>query len=225
LRRRLGLRRPPRLGSLRRTTPISDRWGADRGTPIDRYYIEHFLGEHGSDIRGAVLEVRDRRYTERFGAGVATSDVLDIDERNQDATVVGDLSDASGVSGNRFDCFILTQTLQFIFPVEAAIREAHRLLRPGGVVLATVPSVSRIDRYARRGEFWRFTPASAGRLFGGVFGDDNLEVGVYGNVLTAIGFLTGLASEELSREELDVRDEFFPVLIGVRAVKVTGARA
>jgi SAM-dependent methyltransferase len=214
-----------RLGSLRRTTPISNRWGADRGTPIDRYYIECFLAAQAADIRGAVLEVRDRRYTERFGTGVSTSDVLDIDERNRDATIVADLSDASGVSGGRFDCFILAQTLQFIYPVEAAIREAHRLLRPGGVLLATVPAVSRIDRHARNGDFWRFTQASAGRLFSGIFGPENIELGVYGNVLAAIGFLTGLAREELSDEELDVLDELFPVLIGVRAIKASAARA
>jgi hypothetical protein len=215
-----------RFGSLRRTTPISERWGADRGMPIDRYYIERFLGEHGSDIRGAVLEVRDRRYTERFGTAVSTSDILDVDENNRDATLVADLGDPAEISGQRFDCFILTQTLQFIFPLETAIRQGHNLLRPGGVLLATVPAVSRIDHhYARYGDFWRFTPASTHRLFGGVFGDQNIEVNVYGNVLAAISFLTGLAREDLSDEELDVRDELFPVLIGVRATKATSARA
>ena len=33
--------------------------GRDRGTPIDRHYIERFLDEHRADIRGRVLEVRD----------------------------------------------------------------------------------------------------------------------------------------------------------------------
>ena len=44
--------RPARLGTLRRTTPLSTVWGADRGTPLDRFYIEGFLEEHLSDIRG-----------------------------------------------------------------------------------------------------------------------------------------------------------------------------
>lgn len=30
---------------LRRTTPLSTEWGFDRGTPIDRYYIEHFFSD------------------------------------------------------------------------------------------------------------------------------------------------------------------------------------
>jgi SAM-dependent methyltransferase len=220
LRRRLELRRRPRLGSLRRTTPISARWGADRGTPIDRYYIEQFLAEHSTDIRGRVLEVGDRRYTERFGSGVSWSDVLDIDQANPDATIVADLAHAPGVGSDCFECLILTQTLQFVFPVEAAIREAHRLLRSGGVLLATVPAVSRVDRHAGvDGDFWRFTAASCHRLFGAVFGEAALDVRAYGNVLAAIGFLTGLAREDLSDAELDERDELFPVVVGVRAVK------
>jgi len=220
LRLRLGLRRPVRLGSLRRTTPISDHWGADRGQPIDRYYIERFLAEHAGDIRGRVLEVMDRRYTERFGRGVSQSDVLDVDGSNPAATVIADLTAAEDVPAKSFDCFVLTQTLQFVYEVEQAVREAHRLLAPGGVLLATVPAVSRIDRHAGvDGDFWRFTAASAQRLFGSAFGGERVRVRAYGNVLAAIGFLAGLAREDLDERELDVEDERFPVLVAVRAEK------
>jgi hypothetical protein len=107
--------------------------------------------------------------------------------------------------------------------VETAVRESHRFLRPGGVLLVTVPAFSRVDRHAGvDGDFWRFTTASCRRLFGTVFGDSRVEAHAYGNVLAAIGFLTGLAREELSDTELDVQDELFPVLVGVRAVKAQG---
>src|SRR5262245_58301221 len=159
----------------------------------------------------------DRRYTERFGTDVVASDVLDIDRGNPQATIVADLADASGVPSDTFDCFVLTQTLQFVYSVAEAIREAQRLLRPGGVLLATVPAVSRIDRHAGvDGDFWRFTPASCRRLFGAVFGEAHVDVSVYGNVLAAIGFLTGLSLEELTTGELDIADELYPVVIGIR---------
>jgi hypothetical protein len=210
----------PRLGVLRRTTPLSDHWGADRGTPIDRYYIERFLDRNRADIHGHVVEVKDSRYTERFGTGVVRRDVIDIDASNPAATIVTDLCAASDVAADTFNCFLLTQTLQFVYDVGAAVTESHRVLRPGGVLLVTVPSVSRVDRHAGVDhDFWRFTTASCARLFRGVFGENRVEVEAYGNVLAAIGFLTGLAREELSDSELDVADELFPVLVGVRAVK------
>jgi SAM-dependent methyltransferase len=213
-------RRKVRLGSLRRTTPLSEHWGADRGTPIDRYYIEQFLSTHSADIGGRALEVKDSRYTQQFGTAVSRADVIDIDPENRAATVVADLGVPEGLPAGTFDCFIVTQTLQFIFPVEAAVRGARRLLTPGGVLLATVPAVSRVDRHAGAdGDFWRFTAASCARLFGGAFSEEHVEVTAYGNVLAAIGFLAGLAREELTEAELDAHDPYFPVLIGVRAVR------
>lgn len=61
--------RSVRWGNLRRLRPFSDRYGYDRGTPIERYYIERFLSEHAQRIRGSVLEAKDARYSRRFGCG------------------------------------------------------------------------------------------------------------------------------------------------------------
>lgn len=210
------LRRPAFLGTLRRTTPLSDRWGADRGTPVDRYFIEQFLAEHRGDIRGRVLEVRDRRYTNRFGDAVEHSDVLDIDETNAEATIHADLTAAHSIRSDQLDCFILTQTLQFIYDTRAALAHAHRILRRGGVLLATMPSISRMGCKL---DYWRFTPASCNALFGEVFDADQLTVRAYGNVLVGTAFLNGMAAEELSEHELDTADDRFPLIVAVRAVK------
>src|SRR2546429_1329851 len=48
-----------RMGDLRRTTPIDTEWGMERGSVIDRYYIDTFLAERSAVIRGHVLEVGD----------------------------------------------------------------------------------------------------------------------------------------------------------------------
>lgn len=216
--RRLGVRRPLRFRSFDRTQPFSDHWGADRGTPIDRYYIEQFVGAHSSDIRGDVLEVKDSQYTARFGQEVTKVDVLDVDPANPLATVVADLAAATHVSAETFDCFVLTQTLQFIFRLEDAVREAHRLLRPGGVLLATLPTVSRLDRHAGvDADYWRLTPAACARLFGDVFGTERVTVQGFGNVLAGVGFLEGLAAEEIGVAKLDLEDRLYPVIVGVRA--------
>ena len=204
---------------MRRTTPLSDVWGRDRGTPIDRYYIDAFLREHSADITGRVVELLDDRYTARFGTSVTQRDVLDVDPSNSAATIVADLTAADSIDTESFDCFILVQTLHFVYDVQSAVAEVHRTLKPGGVVLCTVPSVSRVSRRSLDSEYWRFTTAACERLFGRTFGDDQVEVSSYGNVLAAIAFLTGLASEELDLSELDTRDPFFPVVIAVRAQK------
>src|SRR5512134_2777746 len=91
------LLRPAWLGTLRRTKPLSDRYGFDRGMPVDRYYIEAFLDEHRRDIRGCALEIKDCTYVSRFGSGVEHCDVLDIDARNPAATIVTDLAAADAV--------------------------------------------------------------------------------------------------------------------------------
>jgi hypothetical protein len=222
LRRRLNrLRRPAWLGTLRRTTPVSSNWGLDRGVPMDRYYIARFLDEHRADIRGRVLEVKDDGYSARYGTGVERCEVLDIDPTNTRASIVADLAgdDLSPWSAS-FDCFVLTQTLQFIYDIRSAIAGARGLLRSGGVVLSTIPAVSRLaPRHEPVTDYWRLTAASATALFEESFGAGQVQVRTYGNVLSAVAFLMGMASDELSQRELDINDLDLPVLVTVRAVR------
>jgi GT2 family glycosyltransferase/SAM-dependent methyltransferase len=206
-------------GSFRRLEPHSRVWGLDRGRPIDRYYIERFLGGHAASIRGDVLEVKDAGYTVRFGTEVRSSAVIDIATHNPEATLVADLSEPEALPEGRFDCFILTQTAHIIYEIHEVLRNARRALAPGGAVLATLPCVSRIDYEAGvDSDFWRLTPPSARRLFEDAFGAGNVEVEAYGNVLACTAFLQGLAVEELTPDELDHQDPYFPLIVGVCAV-------
>jgi peptidoglycan/xylan/chitin deacetylase (PgdA/CDA1 family) len=215
--------RPVQFGDLQRTTPISPFWGLDRGRPVDRHYIEAFLERHAAAIRGRVLEIKDPGYTIKFGGDrVETSDVLDIDPLNPAANIVADLTGRNGLPGDSYDCFILTQTLGLIYDVRSAVAEAHRLLKPGGVLLCTVPASGRIgceEAQSLDGDFWRFTEASVRRLFAEVFPPEAFTVNSFGNVFTAAAFLFGLSSHELTAAELDHTDAFFPVVYGIHAVK------
>ena len=216
-RRRL---RYPSTDGLLSVRPKSDHWGWDRGTPVDRFYIDRFLAEHAGDVRGNALEVKDADYTKRYGRDVARADVLDIDADNPQATIIADLSVGEGIPEAFFDCFILTQTLQYIYDLRGAVAQCERLLRPGGVLLVTVPCLSRIVHGAGlEWDYWRFTGASCRRLFGDAFGESNVEVQTHGNVLAATAFLRGTALEEIPRQKLDVNDPYFPLLVTVRAVK------
>src|SRR5438477_8982150 len=125
---------------LNQVRPASRQFGFDRGQPIDRYYIEKFLSKHAGDIHGHVLEIADDNYTRQFGGSrVVKSDVLHARKDNPRATIIADLSAADGIPSGMFDCVVLTQTLQFIYDVPSSIRHVHRIMKPGGVVLATIP--------------------------------------------------------------------------------------
>jgi peptidoglycan/xylan/chitin deacetylase (PgdA/CDA1 family) len=208
-------------GDFRRTDPISRDWGYDRGVPIDRHYIDDFLASHSSDIRGAVLEVQEDDFTAKFGGPrVHTSVVADLDESNTRATHLADLRCAPHLASDSFDCIILTQTLHVIDDVGAVLSECRRLLRPGGVLLATLPCASRVClEYGADGDLWRMTPAGGRVLFEKVFGPGAVDSRTYGNVLANVAFLEGVACAELNEEELDSVDPYFPALVGLSARK------
>jgi glycosyltransferase involved in cell wall biosynthesis len=210
-----------RFGDLRRTTPVSAWFGCERGLPVDRYYIERFLGANSGDIRGEVLEVGDDGYTRRFGGNrVARTDVLHVSEGNPRATIVADLSRADGIPSGKFDCIILTQTLHLIYELRPVLQTIYRILKPGGVLLATVPGISQIsrDQWAQSW-YWSFPRLSMRRLTEEYFPSTCVEVEAYGNVLATIGFLQGIASDELDVGELDYRDPQYEMLVVVRASK------
>lgn len=201
--------------------PVSRTFGFDRGKPIDRWYIERFLAEHAADVRGRVLEVAESTYTGWYGGDdVTASDVLYAAEGNPEATIVGDLTTGAGIPQGAFDCFIFTQTLQFIYDAPAAVAGTRALLAPGGVLLATMAGISQISREDMRdwGDWWRFTAQSAQRLFGEVYGEEHVEVTQHGNVQAAAAFLYGLAAEDLEISALEAVDRDFHLLITVRAV-------
>jgi len=214
-------RSPINWGDLRRTTPFTRSFGFDRGQPVDRYYIERFLQAHARDIQGRVLEIGDSHYTERFGGErVKHAGIFDRPGNDQ-ATFSGDLGAASGLPDATFDCFINTQTLLFIRDLERAAHNIHAALKPGGVLLLTVPGISQILRedMDREGDYWRFTTRSIREVFATAFAPGDINVEAHGNVLTSVAFLHGLATEDLSPAEMDAHDPDYEMLIALRAVR------
>jgi glycosyltransferase involved in cell wall biosynthesis/SAM-dependent methyltransferase len=212
-----------KFGDLDRSAPIDDNFGYGRGTPIDRYYVAEFLRRHAEDMLGRVLEVGDDDLSRRFGGDRIThQDILHVRPGNPRATIVGDLAVPGVLPPGTFDCLILTQTLHLIYDMASAVREIHRALKPNGVVLLTVPGISRIDRGEwRESWYWSLTEYSARRMFAEVFGAEQVNVEVHGNVFAAIAFLHGLALEEVPPAKLDIADPAFPVIISVRAQKAS----
>jgi SAM-dependent methyltransferase len=205
-----------RIGSA---APLSRSWGYDRGTPIDRYYIERFLSGHAGDVRGHLLEVQEDGYSRRFGgASVTRQDILNVDASNPRATIVGDLADPDTLPEGKFDCVILTQTLHLVFDMAAAVANIRRSLRPGGVLLITVPGITSVWPDADYGWYWSLTDQSLTRLLCECFERDKVSVETFGNLFAATAFLHGAAVEEVPRRKLETFDPAFPVTIAARAV-------
>jgi SAM-dependent methyltransferase len=216
------LLRPLIWGSFRSLKPISYTFGFDRGQPIDRYYIEKFLVDYQNDISGVVLEIGDNFYTKKFGNDkVIKSEVLHAVPGNPLATLIADLSTGEGIPISHFDCIILTQTLQMIFDIRSAIQTCYGALKPGGILIGTVPGISQISRYdmEKWGDYWRFTDLSIMKLLGESFSQANITVNTYGNVLSTIAFITGLATMEINQNELDYCDKNYQLIISFRATK------
>jgi SAM-dependent methyltransferase len=219
-RRERVLRKPKDLGDLRRTTPFTT-WGAERGGSVPRAYIGEFLGQHEADIRGRVLEIASDRYARLFAANVDQVDILDVREDNEQATFTANFADAPEVPDDTFDCVLVTQVLSWIYDVHAGFRTAHRVLAPGGVMLATTPGLARHAPIEKEllGEWWHFTAMSAKRVAEETFGVGNVQVQTYGNVLTAAGSLFGLGQNDFAPAELAVNDPAFEVVVAIRCVK------
>ncbi len=192
----------------------------ERGTPIDRYYIEGFLEKHQNYIKGSILDMQSSLYAKRFGHDITNIDVLDLSPTNKDATIIGDLQYPEQMPENKFDCFILTQTLQFPYDIKTAMKSIHQLLKDNGAVVITVPFTSQYsnepDKYE---ESWRFTKYSLKRLLEEA-DFEVVDIVEYGNTFAAISFLEGIAVEDLKNpQDLDYTEKRNPILIAALAVK------
>jgi len=211
-----------RFGSLKRITPIQRGFSSGRGTYIDRYYIDKFLSKHAEDVRGRVLDLCEDGYTRQFGGSKVThSDVLDVRPGHPGATIIADLTKGEEIPSDAFDCVILTQTLNFIYDTRAAIGTVHRILKPGGVVLVSVPGICQVsmEEVAYCGDFWRFTHLSLRRLFEEFFPSRCITVETGGNVFAATAFLYGISVEELPAKKLEYNDPDYQLSVLLRAVK------
>lgn len=206
---------------FRRLQPISTLFGTDRGKPIDRFYIEKFLHDHADLIRGTVIEIGDDTYSSLFSGNISKMEILHFTDDNPKASLVGDLTDIKTLVPDLADCFICTQTLNFIYDFKAAVKGIHYLMKENGHALVTLSGISQISRYDmdRWGDFWRFTDKSAKQIFSDVFGEENVNVYSYGNVLSAVSFLQGISAEELTSEELLYNDNNYQLTITVLAKK------
>lgn len=213
-------KKKPIIFEKERTEPFCRNFGVERGKPLDRYYIESFLDSKRKLIKGSVLEISEDTYTRKYGSNLSKSTVLTFDKTASSPAIYGDLTDKNTLPAEKFDCFIATQTLNFIRDVDTAAANAAYLLAPGGVFLGTVATLSPVSRfdYERWGDYWRFTDMGIKVFLEKHF--SGVKVYPYGNFAAARYFLDGVVLEDITSEEiLNKKDEDFSIVIGFEAYK------
>lgn len=211
---------------LRTLTPLHG--GATRGTPIVRYYQDDFLDRYRADIRGRCLEIGETATIRRYGGDAVTqAEAMDLTAHGGDVTVIADLSRADHVASDRYDCFLNQFTMTVVYDVEAALYHAVRILKPGGVLLINFGCV---DYYLHNGldmgtgaplyMYNWFTPLQVRDTFARLgLGDADVQLHVYGNLMSRLAFQVNLSAEELTERERDTVDPGQPLLICARVEK------
>lgn len=217
-----GLRRP-KWGNLRRDRPFSTRTG-DRGTPIERAYSDAFVAEHAAGIKGEVLEVGSDRCAVAFGHDLRRVEIVDIATDNLRATLIADIGEVGSLQPGAYDAAVVAHALQFVAEPAVALANLWQGLRPGGLLLVTVPALGRCDPFAAGTESWRFLEPGLRHAAAETLrpAPAELTVRTYGNLRTALAALAGIAADELTVEERDRTDPEYPVVIGLAATKPAG---
>ena len=168
------------------------------------------------------MEIAESTYTIKYGSNVSKSIIFTADNNQKgENIIVGDLQTGLGVREGFADCFILTQTLPFIYDLHSSIDNIIKSLKKGGTALITFRGISMISEYdeKRWGDYWGFTRQSIGKMF------ERKDVELvniiqYGNVKTAVGFLYGISAEELNESDFEKADSLYPVVIGAVVKKI-----
>jgi SAM-dependent methyltransferase len=104
-----------------------------------------------------------------------------------------------------FDVVLCTQVLEHVPDPARAVQEMHRVLRPGGTVLASTHGVFLYhpDPVELGGDYWRWTHQGLARLFDVNASWSEIRVAPNGEVVAALGYIAAqFASEAVERYRL-----------------------
>ena len=153
-------------GACAGSSPISREYGFDRGRRSTGTTSRRSSRRHAADVAGDVLEIKDDGYTRRFGGArvrpqrraLPRSGRSARDDRRRSGRGRRTIPSGDVRLRDRH-----ARRSQLIYDVRSALATIHRVLKPGGVLLATVPGMSQTSPHADWGERWAwgFTRVSA----------------------------------------------------------------
>ena len=202
-------------GDLRRLNPLGRDPVARTKVQIPEYYIQRFLNRRRTDIAGRVLLLHDNSITSQFFRRNCQLEEIVPDPKRQ--LPLNDLEALQLPLQNGYDCIIMVQLLQNVYHLKGTINGLYQRLKPGGVLLLTVPGFNGNQRVDH--SYWAFSDQLLGHLLAESFPGKNISVETWGNVLAVTAHLHQLPADSLTERQLNHRDTCYPFVVGARAVK------
>ena len=108
-------------------------------------------------VRGKFIDIGcgDMPYKNLILDEVTQYDTLDIERRVQEVKFIGDIQDMNIISDNSYDSAMCLAVLEHVQNPFRAIVEIHRILKKGGVLILSVPHLSRLHEEPK--DFFRYT--------------------------------------------------------------------
>jgi glycosyltransferase involved in cell wall biosynthesis len=216
--RRLGWVPPGQVnwGNIRNLVPIGKLLDVPRGTSIHAFYCQKALSACRAVVKEPMLYIGEPQ-TESSRQTMTA--LLGADNLAMLQTVTVEEFQSKHWGASQFNCILISDCLEYLPDPAPLLALAKQLLNPNGVLLAILPGLQSGHRQCGvKNLHWRFTTHSASNLFEQQFGREQLQIASYGNVLTTVAALHGLAAEELKPQELEPQDPAYEVTIFVRAV-------
>ena len=193
---------------------MSELWVLS-GTPVDRYYLNKFLDRIRPLVAGETLEIGGSSANREMYRFSKTTSYQSMDAALQSAAdVKADAHYPKTWKRAQFHTILAFNVLEHCRRPWNVIENIHRWLISGGRFFGVVPIAQRVHNDPK--DYWRIMPDALSALFEDF---DSVEVATFGNLKSCFASLAGISAEEISVEELDEVDPYYPVVACVYAVK------
>jgi SAM-dependent methyltransferase len=196
--------------------PLRPSMGASNSRKsIGRILVNNYINSCRNEIQGDILEIGRNVYRNQIPPQNVKSYIcLDI-ESFDDIDIVADIQNMPQVSSNKFDTIICTQVLEHVQNPFLAAGELHRILKPGGKLIVTVPFLNNYHMVPV--DYWRYTEFGLANLFKEYSTCKVDSLGsTYHHVLATLGF----HEAEMKFDVLERPDvPRFPIIVTAIAIK------
>lgn len=136
--------------------------------------------------RGPVLDAGagTSPYRKHLLTVVSSIDSIDLEQRGEALTFVGDIQDMAAVLSAGYDTVVCSEVLEHLPRPEAALREMARVLRPTGRLIRSAPFLSRLHEEPH--DYYRYTEHGLRELLTRT-GFDIVSVRSIGSVFSFLG--------------------------------------